>query len=139
MVAVGPSADVVEMFARRLPMSVICELLGVHYDDRGEFAGWVSDATSAEVSQEKRAEGLSKQAAYVAGMVAQRRHHPADDLLGRLVLARDEDDRLSGDELIFLGVGLLGAGFETTASRIANFVYLLLTHPDQFALLCACR
>jgi cytochrome P450 len=71
----------------------------------------------------------------MAELVALRRHEPTDDLLGALVLARDEDDRLSEDELVLLAFGLLAAGFETTANEIANFVYLLLTHPDQFAVL----
>jgi cytochrome P450 len=94
MIEAGSPADLVEMFARRLPMSVICELLGVPGDDQGQFAGWVSDATSAEATRDERAEGLARQVAYIADLVAQRRRQPADDLLGRLILARDEDDRL---------------------------------------------
>jgi cytochrome P450 len=87
------------------------------------------------VSKEKRAEGLRRQADYMAALVARRRRDPTDDLLGAMVLARDEGDRLSEDELVLLCFGLLAAGFETTSKEIANFVYLLLTHPDQFALL----
>jgi cytochrome P450 len=135
MIEAGPPADLVEMFARRLPMTVICELLGMPYDDQGEFAGWVNDATSADVSRDKRAEGLAKQAAYIADLIAQRRQQPADDLLGRLVLARDDDDRLSEDELNFLSMQLLAAGFETTANQIADFTYLLLTCPERYAML----
>ena len=135
MIDAGPPADLVEMFARRLPMTVICELLGMPYDDQGEFAGWVNEATSAQVSPEERADALARQSAYIAGLIAQRRQQPADDLLGRLVLARDDDDRLSEDELNFLSMQLLAAGFETTASQIADFVYLLLTSPQRYAML----
>ena len=135
MIEAGPPADLVEMFARRLPMTVICELLGMPYDDQGEFAGWVNDATSAQASQEERAEGLARQAAYIAALIARRREQPADDLLGRLILARDDDDRLSEDELNFLSMQLLAAGFETTANEITDFAYLLLTQPERYALL----
>jgi len=135
MIDTGPPADLVHDFAIPMPFGVICELLGVPYDERGEFAQWVSDATSAAASKEQRAEGLRKQTDYMANLVAQRRREPTDDLLGALVLARDEDDRLSEDELVLLSFGLLAAGFETTSKELANFVYLLLTHPDQFALL----
>jgi cytochrome P450 len=135
MIEAGPPADLVAMLARRLPMTVICELLGVPGDDQDQFAGWVNDATSTEATREERAEGLARQVAYMAGLVAERRRQPSDDLLGRLVLARDDDDRLSEEELNFLSMQLLAAGFETTANQIADFVYVLLTRPGQYALL----
>lgn len=133
MIEAGPPADLMAAFARRLPKSVIFELFGVPDDDRGEFAGWVDDATSAQVSASTRAEGLRKQAEYMADLVAQRRRRPTADLLGRLVLARDEGDQLSEDELNLLSFSVLAAGFETTASQIGNFTYLLLSLPGQFA------
>lgn len=135
MIDAGPPAELVHDFAVPMPFAVICELLGVPYEERGEFAQWVSDATSAQASREQRAEGLRKQTEYMTDLVAKRRREPTDDLLGALVLARDEGDRLTEDELVPLSFGLLAAGFETTSKEIANFVYLLLTHPDQFALL----
>jgi len=136
MIGTGPPADLVEMFARRMPMTVICELLGMPYDDQGVFAGWVNDATSADASREKRAEGLARQSDYIAGLIAQRRQQPTDDLLGRLVHARDDDDHLSEDELNFLSMQLLAAGFETTANQIADSAYLLLSSPQRYATLC---
>jgi hypothetical protein len=87
------------------------------YEDRGEFAQWVGDATSAKASREQRAEGLRRQADYMAALVAQRRRDPTDDLLGAMVLARDEGDRLCEDELVVLCFGLLAAGFETRSWR----------------------
>jgi cytochrome P450 len=137
MIAAGSPADFVKTFARRLPMIVSCELLGVPNDDQGEFADWVNVATSLEASRDQRAEALARQATYIAELVAQRRQRPTDDLLGRLVLARDDDDRLSEAELNFLSMQLLAAGFETTTNQLADFVYLLLTSPGEYALLCA--
>ena len=135
MVDAGPPAELVRDFALPLTMSVICELLGVRYEDRSGFAQWVAEATSAEGTAESRFEGLRKQMDYMAGLVAQCRREPTDDLLGAMVLARDEDDRLSEEELVLISMGLLAAGFETTASEIANFAYLLLTRPDQLTVL----
>jgi hypothetical protein len=54
MTDTGPPADLVHGFAIPMPFAVICELLGVPYEDRGEFAQWVSDATSAKASEEQR-------------------------------------------------------------------------------------
>jgi len=136
MTAQGPPADLVAGFALPLPVTVICELLGVPLEDRARFRHW-SDAmlsttrfTPAEI--DRCVEELS---AYMAGLVAERRERPQDDLLGVMVAARDEQDRLSEDELVAMGVGVLVAGHETTASQIPNFVYTLLEHPDQLACL----
>jgi cytochrome P450 len=68
----------------------------------------------------------------MAGLIAQRRERPTDDLIGALVRARDEDnDRLTEQEMVRLAAGLLAAGHETTVTQIPNFVYVLLTHPEQ--------
>jgi cytochrome P450 len=117
-------------------VTVICELLGVPFEDRGDFRGW-SDAflsTTKFTPDEVRAAHTSMRE-YMAGLIAQRRETPHEDLLGALVAARDEDDRLSEEELLSLAETLLVAGHETTASQIPNFVYVLLTHPEQLALL----
>ena len=71
----------------------------------------------------------------MAGLVAQRREQPADDLLSALVAAHDEGDRLSTAELIGLGIGILIAGHETTMNQIGNMTFLLLTRPDRGAAL----
>ncbi|MEV7044002.1 cytochrome P450 [Amycolatopsis sp. NPDC051061] len=136
MLAEGPPADLVDGFALPLPVTVICELLGVPFEDRGDFRGW-SDAflsTTKFTPDEVRAAHTSMRE-YMAGLLAQRRETPHEDLLGALVAARDEDDRLSEEELLSLAETLLVAGHETTASQIPNFVYVLLTHPEQLALL----
>jgi cytochrome P450 len=136
VIAAGPPADLVEGLALPLPMTVICELLGVPYADRDGVRTW-SEAlmTATSLTPEQRYDYLGQLAGYMAGLIARRRAAATDDLLGALVLARDEHDRLSEHELLFLAIGLLAAGHETTASQLPNFVYLLLTHPDQLDLL----
>ncbi|NIH84371.1 cytochrome P450 [Amycolatopsis granulosa] len=136
MVAAGPPADLVESFALPVPVTVICELLGVPYADRGDFRYW-SDAflATTKYSPEEVQECTGRMRAYLEDLIAQRRAQPRDDLLTGLVAARDDEDRLSEEELVMLAMGLLVAGHETTASQIPNFVYTLLGHPEQLAVL----
>jgi cytochrome P450 len=134
LVAVGPPVDLVERFALPLPVAVICELLGVPVADRPLFRVW-SDVTMS-TSRRTAAEFEANRAelhGYIAGLIEQRRAHPADDLMTALVEAHDEQDRLTGEEMIGLCTILLVAGHETTATQIPNFVYVLLERPEVWA------
>ncbi|WP_156757091.1 cytochrome P450 [Actinokineospora pegani] len=132
----GAPADLVADFALPLPITVICEMLGVPFEDRGDFRYW-SEAflSTTKYSIEEITDCVGKLRGYMAGLIAQRREQATDDLLSDLVAARDEGDKLTEDEMLSLAEGLLIAGHETTASQIPNFVHTLLTHPDQLALL----
>ncbi|MQY04664.1 cytochrome P450 [Actinomadura macrotermitis] len=132
----GPPADLVRGLALPLPITVLCEMLGVPPQDQDRFRDF-SDAILSTTAYTREEIFAVRDAllAYLAGMVRQRREHPADDLLGALVAARDEGDRLSEEELVNLGVGLLIAGHGTTANQISNFTYVLLTRPDRWDLL----
>ncbi|MFC4908140.1 cytochrome P450 [Actinomadura gamaensis] len=128
MIDAGPPADLVRDLALPLPITVIGELLGVPAQDRDRFQGW-SDAflsTTAFSSGEIAAAHVHLDD-YLTELIAKRRIEPSDDLLSELVRARDEDGGLSEAELVNLGVGLLVAGYETTANQITNLVYTLLT------------
>ncbi|GID97060.1 cytochrome P450 [Amorphoplanes digitatis] len=137
MLAAGPPADLVEAFSTPLPVRVICRLLGVPVADQGLFRTWSEAIVSTtSLPPERVVEYLANLHAYMAGLVAERRREPADDLIGALVRARDTgDDRLSEQEMVELAAGLLAAGHETTVTQISNFVYVLLTNPEQLALL----
>lgn len=137
MIGHGAPADLVEEFARPLPVSVICDLLGVPAGEHRVFRAWTEGLTDdATAKASVFAELGAELDAYVAGLVARRRAEPTDDLLGALVRARDDGDRLSEDELVSLaGAGLLTGGVETVSAGLPSFVYALLTHPDQLALL----
>lgn len=132
----GPPADVVTDLAEPFTIAVICRLLGVPYEDRGRFQHWSEVIMSTTAySREEAAAADAAIRGYLAELVAARRAAHHDDLLGVLVAARDEEDRLSEDELITFGVTLLVAGHETTAHQLANMIYVLLTREDQLALL----
>jgi cytochrome P450 RapN len=127
MIAAGPPADIAESLSWPLPIIVICELLGVPVEDRALFRGWTDLMLSmGGVDPERIREARSGLNGYLADLIARRRVEPTEDLLGQLVLARDEGDRLSEQELIIFGVTLLVAGHETTANQTGNFVYTLL-------------
>ncbi|MET0134888.1 MAG: cytochrome P450, partial [Kibdelosporangium sp.] len=134
MIAAGPPADLMDALSWPLPITVICELLGVPVEDRATFRAW-TDASLAITAfrPEQIQQSRVNLRQYMAGLIAQRRERPADDLLTALVKARDEEDRLSEVEMVQFSVGLLVAGHETTANQFGNFVYSLLTHPDQLA------
>lgn len=132
----GP-LDLIPALAFPLPVIVICELLGVPFEDREKFAAWAT-AFLATTSRTKD-EMLEAQIGlftYLSELVEAKRENPGEDLLSALVRIHDEDgDRLSHEELIFLGISLLVAGHETTVNQIANSVVALLAHPDQLAAL----
>ncbi|MDT9686328.1 cytochrome P450 [Streptomyces sp. TRM76323] len=136
MEAAGPPVDLVEQYALPLPVAVICRMLGVPEEDRPRFRVWSDAALStSSLTAEEFFRNREELRAYMAGLVEDHRENPRPDLMTALIDARDTGDRLTERELVDLCVGLLVAGHETTASQIPNFVYALLEHPDQLALL----
>ncbi|MFI9812068.1 cytochrome P450 family protein [Saccharothrix variisporea] len=125
--------DLLEHFARPLPMDVICELVGIPVEDRPQWREYgvavVGGFGPAFVDAVPRiVEGA--QAA-----VARRKEDPADDLISTLLQVRAEDgDRLTDDELVTLVWHLVLAG-QTPANLIGNAVEVLLTHPEHLAAL----
>ncbi|MEU6082737.1 cytochrome P450 [Streptomyces sp. NPDC047108] len=129
-------ADLVDALAFPLPMTVICELLGVPSLDRRTFRGWSNEIVAA-TSKENEAAAFTAMHDYLAGLIEDKRcSEPGEDLLSALIRTRAEDgDRLSADELLGMAFLLLVAGHETTVNLIANGVHALLTHQPQLAAL----
>src|SRR5215469_1624824 len=125
--------DLLTSFAFPLPITVICELLGVPVADRDQFRAWsatiVADTPSPEVFQAH----ASAMTGYFQTLMAARRREPADDLLSALISARDQTDRLSENELLSMAFLLLVAGHETTVNLIASGVLALLLNPAELA------
>jgi nocardicin N-oxygenase len=129
----GPPTDLVEVVATPLAVTVICELLGVPASDHSTFRAWIDTIYSNSATQEDRAAAHENLNGYITEMVTQRRRKPTSDLIGALVMARDEGSRLSENELLTLSKGLLTAGQSSIPFQIGSFTYLLLTHPGQLA------
>ena len=129
-------ADLVEALAHPLPLTVICELLGVPDMDRTEFRKITSEAV-APTSAESEYDAFVRLAEYLTELIAAKTSAgPGGDLLGDLIRTTAEDgDRLSPEELRGMAFVLLIAGHETTVNLITSAVYALLTHPDQLAAL----
>jgi cytochrome P450 len=123
-----------ESFAYPLPLTVICELLGVPEIDRAAFRKLSTEAV-APTSGESEYEAILQLGVYLGELIDDKRcSPPADDLLSALIRTTDEDgDRLSPAELRGMAFILLVAGHETTVNLITGAVHALLTHPGQLA------
>lgn len=128
----GPPVDLVEAYALPMPSRVICELLGVPYEDHERFQQ--DSATLFDLRAEVGASSRAWGSLYdrLRRLVLSKRTTPSDDLLS--YLARCD---LTDDEVTFMGITLLVAGHETTANMLALGVFALLEHPDQLARLLA--
>ncbi len=137
--------DVMDALAFPLPVTVIGEMLGVPAEDRPglrPLVGAVTAVLELAVTPAALAEATAadiRLEEYFAALVAERRAHPRDDLLTRLIEAEDKGDQLSEHELISTSILLFAAGFETTTNLIGNGLLALLRHPDQLARLRADR
>jgi cytochrome P450 RapN len=136
LIAQGPPVDLVTGLTRPLPLLVICELLGVPFAERGLFDIWseAMRSTGADAVEKMRQAGRLPWD-YLADRIVAERATPTDSLLGELVRARDEEDRLTEQELVSFAVTLLLAGHETTTDELGNFVVTLLSRPEELELL----
>jgi cytochrome P450 len=127
----GPPADLVADFALPVPSLVICELLGVPWDERGEFQDRSARQMDLSLPEHERAVLLHELHQYLSELVLRSRREPGDDLLGMLV--REHGDELTVAESAGIALLLLVAGHETTANMISLGTLALLRHPDQLA------
>jgi cytochrome P450 len=131
----GP-VDLVAEYAYPLPITVICELLGVPQERRGEFRQWSRAVVNGRsLSAEHYVTAITDMMTFIHELISAKRANPTDDLLSDLVAVRDGEDRLSEDELTSMVQLLLVAGHETTATLISVGVDALLNNPDQLRLL----
>lgn len=134
-------ADLVEGFAKALPIRSICARLGVPDQDWAQLLDWSMEHArgfdpgfAADDGQlaacERAVHGMRD---YFTELVKARRAEPRDDLLSELIAARADGDFLSDEELIVTAALLLSAGNETSVSLLGNGALTLLQHPDQLA------
>jgi cytochrome P450 len=135
----GKPVDFMAEFAYPLPVTVICELLGVPEADRSEFRPVArrlargidfGDDPSLVADADEAALWLRD---YFAKLAAARRTAPREDLISALVQATGEDGSLTEDELLINLTLLLFAGFETTTNLLGNGLKILMTKPDAEA------
>jgi cytochrome P450 len=130
--APGP-VDLVREFALPVPSLVICELLGVPYEDRAEFQRYGMARFDLFGGVGGSLDAMSRAMSYLLHLVREQREHPGDGLLGMII--RQHGDEVNDQELAELADGVLTGGFETSASMLALGTLVLLKEPESFALM----
>ncbi|RJO72947.1 cytochrome P450 [Nocardia panacis] len=131
--ATGP-VDLLTEYAFPLPITVICELVGMPVEDREQFREWsnlaIDNANSSKDEVQRAITGLED---YFDQLIERRRgEEPGEDLISALLAATEDGDRLSHDEMVSMLFLLLIAGHETTVNLIGNTVLALLTEPEKY-------
>ncbi|MFJ3672488.1 cytochrome P450 [Streptomyces sp. NPDC090106] len=126
--------DLVEAYNAPLPATVIAELLGIPEEHHRDFRRWSGQVLRVASPEHRTA--LAGLHGLLAGLLADKRRSPQDDLLSALVGVRDErDGRLTEEELVGTALMLVVAGHESTVNLLGNAVLSLLRRPDQLRLL----
>ena len=134
--------DLIEDYAFRLPVTIICDMLGIPEEHREMFykgsrdGGRILDPvplTLQEIAAANASGAMARM--YFEQLFELRRRNPGDDLTSQLVQAEEAGDKLSNEELAANIVLLFGAGHETTVNLIGNGLLALYRNPDQLALL----
>ncbi|AFU03791.1 cytochrome P450 family protein [Nocardia brasiliensis] len=130
----GNPVDLLAEYAFPLPITVICELLGVPAEDREQFRAWSAAVVDTPMSTP---EGMRRATDSIVDffdrLVALRRTRGlGPDLISQLLAVSDDGDRLSHDELISMAFLILVAGHETTVNLIGNTVLALLDDPARY-------
>jgi cytochrome P450 len=138
--------DVISDLAYPLPVTVICRLLGVPLEDEPKFSNAsallaqaldpffaITGEPAAGMEERWRAGQWLRE--YLHDLIGQRRAHPGDDLMSRLVAVEESGDQLTEGEIVSTCNLLLIAGHETTVNLIANAILAMLRHPTQWAAL----
>jgi cytochrome P450 PksS len=128
----GTPADLVERYARKLPLSVICELLGLPEADRPRFIVWAQSLTrlTGLVSFLRMLAGIGPMKRYLEERLQVARDTGGEGLIAELVRVEKEGGRISRQEMVAMVFLLLGAGSETTTHLISGSVYELLRAPE---------
>jgi cytochrome P450 monooxygenase len=126
MLAAGNAADLVSAFCLVLPSLVICQLLGVPYEDHEHFESRTRILVSLASTARQREVALAEINTYLTGLVAAKRANPGEDLISRLLAGGALDDA----ELLGVAMLLLVAGHETTANMLSLGVVTLLDNPQ---------
>jgi cytochrome P450 len=125
----GP-VDLVTEFALPIPSLVICELLGVPYDDREDFQRLAMSRFDLFAGAGASLGAITESLEYLLGVVQKQRENPGDGLLGMII--KEHGDEVEDRELAGLADGVLTGGFETTASMLALGALVLLQDESTF-------
>ena len=125
--------DLVQRYARTLPLAVICELLGLPPADRPKFIAWANSLAHLANAFDflRLIGGLLKMRRYLQERLQVAREQGGEGLIAELVRVEKEGGRITPDEMVSMVFLLLGAGSETTTHLISGSVFELLKDPDR--------
>jgi cytochrome P450 len=143
--------EVIDDFASRLPAMVMSVLLGVPVDDGRRWRTYIEvmvaqrglahyldrEPGDREARDDRRRIVSREQADFLHTLVQERKAHRGHDVVSALLDAREEDESLTDDEVLFSLLLLIGAGMHTTAGQFGNLLEALLAHSDQLELVSA--
>ncbi len=132
-------ADLVKDFTFEFPTRVISRLLGLPQEDLPWFRRRAVELISYTVRYKRAFEASEALKEYFLAQIDARRSRPTEDIIGDLVTAEIDGERLTDEAIYSFLRLLLPAGLETTYRSSGNLIYLLLTHPEQFAAMQADR
>lgn len=130
--------EIIADFAYPLPTIVISEMLGIPATDRNQFREWTQELMNASVDPSQGTAvtaTLEKFIHYIEVLLNEKRLNPDADLISGLIQAKEQEDKLSKNELLSTIWLLIIAGHETTVNLISNGILALLQHPEQMNLL----
>lgn len=135
MLAKGPTADIVTDFAVPIPTMVICEILGVPYEDQDFFKENTEVCMSSDRPAEEAVAAADALSAYLDKLIDVKDANPQNDLLSRLVIDELRTGKTTRKDVVEMARLVLIAGHDTTANMVALGTLALLTHPDQAAIM----
>jgi len=128
--------DIMSSYASPLPYIVLSDIIGIPKEDRKQFHQWTSGIVdTSEGNHELTNRYLREFKSYLAQLIHERRSHPQNDMISKLILVEEDGDKLTEEELYSMLFLLLVAGLETTVNLIGSGVLTLLQHREQMELL----
>jgi cytochrome P450 len=127
------TAELVRELTFEFPVRVIARLLGLPEEDFAQFQRWSIELIGLGADIERGLAASESLKNYFAGVVAERRSSPREDVISDLVTAEIDGEKLTDEAIYAFLLLLLPAGAETTYRSSGNLLFLLLTHPDQLA------
>ncbi|GGS07005.1 MULTISPECIES: cytochrome P450 [Streptomyces] len=133
MLAAGGPVDLVTALALPVPSLVICELLGVPYEDHARFEEWSAALMNHDLSPQEYGAAVQALDTYLDQLVTLKENEPGDDLISRFLEKNRTEQVADHTDVVTMARLMLVGGHETTANMIALGVLALLEHPEQMA------
>ncbi|MFH8403849.1 cytochrome P450 [Streptomyces sp. NPDC018019] len=128
----GPPGDLVAGYTEPFPLRVVCESVGIPYEDRDSYLPLADAALGALLTLEEARRATPLLREYVRSLIVRKQRTPADDILSALTRRCDRGE-LDEESVLSFGLSMLVAGYRTTTMFLSDAVVALLTEPEQYA------